>query len=165
MASTLATRKPVYKLTRDDFAAFPIWEWAINEEGLEGQDESFVRPTPLTAIPKGAFAQYGVAAQAKLRSGATFPAWAEVMVKGNKVSIQPTSVFLHDRHLDMVGMETTRLLSRLTQEVDNYPVSWVLSVPFDGEPKPRRGRVHRGLLLQLLALLRRLGFARQLGSA
>jgi hypothetical protein len=161
MSSNLATRKTVYKLTRDDFASYPIWEWAIGEEGAEGQDESFVRPTAFTSIPKSDFAQFVVAADSKLRKGTVMPACAEVTVRDKQVSIHPMSVLLYDRHLDIAGMETTRLLSRLTQEVDNYPVSWVLKVPLDGEGKPRQGRVPRSLLLQLIALWRRLKIARQ----
>jgi hypothetical protein len=161
MLSNLSTRKTIYEVTRDDFATYPIWEWAIGDEDAEGQDESFVRPSPLASIPRRESAQFVVAADAKLRKGTVMPACAEVTVKGEQVSIQPMSIFLYDRHLDIAGMETTRVLSRLTQEVDNYPVSWVLKVPLEGEAKPRQGRVPRSLPLQLLALWRRLKFARQ----
>jgi hypothetical protein len=37
-------RKPIYELTADDFLAFPVWEYALDEEGEEGQDETTVRP-------------------------------------------------------------------------------------------------------------------------
>jgi hypothetical protein len=37
-------RKPVNELTREDFARYPIWKYATSEEGLEGQDETTVRP-------------------------------------------------------------------------------------------------------------------------
>jgi hypothetical protein len=43
LATTLKTRKPVVNLTVSDLRAFPIWEFAIDEEGeaeqgLESQD-------------------------------------------------------------------------------------------------------------------------------
>jgi len=37
-------RKQVYELTVEDLARRPIWEFARDEEGLEGQDEATVRP-------------------------------------------------------------------------------------------------------------------------
>ncbi len=37
-------RKQVYELTLDDLNQFPVWEFALDEEGEEGQDEATVRP-------------------------------------------------------------------------------------------------------------------------
>ena len=37
-------RKPVNELTIDDFNKFPVWEFALDEEGDENQDETTVRP-------------------------------------------------------------------------------------------------------------------------
>lgn len=37
-------RKQVYELTLDDVKKFPVWEFALDEEGEEGQDEATVRP-------------------------------------------------------------------------------------------------------------------------
>jgi hypothetical protein len=47
-------RKQVYKLTLDDVSKFPVWEFALDEEGEEGQDEATVRPvqTSGTLDPK-----------------------------------------------------------------------------------------------------------------
>ena len=52
MAITLASRKPVNQLKLDDLEAFPIWEYAIDEEGVRGQDETWVRPVGSTFVPK-----------------------------------------------------------------------------------------------------------------
>jgi hypothetical protein len=41
---TLKTRKPVDELLAEDFAAFPIWEFATDEEDVPGRDETWVRP-------------------------------------------------------------------------------------------------------------------------
>src|SRR6266511_2765069 len=41
-----AIRKQVYDLTPDDLAGTPIWEFALDEEGLAGQDEATVKPRP-----------------------------------------------------------------------------------------------------------------------
>jgi len=37
-------RKQVYELTVEDFDQHPVWEFALDEEGEEGQDEATVRP-------------------------------------------------------------------------------------------------------------------------
>jgi hypothetical protein len=37
-------RKQVYELTLDDLSKFPVWEFALDEEGEKGQDEATVRP-------------------------------------------------------------------------------------------------------------------------
>ena len=39
-------RKQVYDLTLADLRRFPVWEFALDEEGEEGQDEGTVRPWP-----------------------------------------------------------------------------------------------------------------------
>lgn len=38
-------RKQVYELTVQDFLEYAIWEFCLDEEGVEGQDEATVRPT------------------------------------------------------------------------------------------------------------------------
>jgi hypothetical protein len=37
-------RKQVYDLTLDDLTRYPVWEYALDEEGEDGQDEATVRP-------------------------------------------------------------------------------------------------------------------------
>ncbi|PAE39014.1 hypothetical protein [Bacillus sp. 7884-1] len=41
----MSKSKPVDELTIDDFKESPIWEWAIDEEENEDQDETWVRPS------------------------------------------------------------------------------------------------------------------------
>lgn len=41
-------RKQVYDLTLADFDRFRVWEFALDEEGEEGQDEATVRPYKFT---------------------------------------------------------------------------------------------------------------------
>jgi len=47
----LRIRKQVYDLTIEDFEHHPIWEFALDEEGEEGQDEATVRPYSLPGPP------------------------------------------------------------------------------------------------------------------
>lgn len=57
MQVTLKTRKPVNKLTPEDLVTFPIWEFASDEEGVEGQDETWVRPVRRSQVPLEAYSQ------------------------------------------------------------------------------------------------------------
>jgi hypothetical protein len=41
MAATIATRKPIDQITVTDLMDFPIWEFCLDEEGM---DETWVRP-------------------------------------------------------------------------------------------------------------------------
>jgi hypothetical protein len=40
-------RRQIYELTADDLDRYPVWEFALDEEGEEGQDEATVRPYEL----------------------------------------------------------------------------------------------------------------------
>jgi len=57
MPITPDTRKPVDDLTVEDFLAYPIWEFALDEEGIEGRDETWVRPVDSKQVPKGEYSQ------------------------------------------------------------------------------------------------------------
>jgi len=43
----MKVRKQVYELTAGDFETSAVWEFALDEEGDEGQDEATVRPFDL----------------------------------------------------------------------------------------------------------------------
>ena len=38
-------RKQVYDLTAEDLRRYPLWEFCLDEEGIEGQDEATVKPS------------------------------------------------------------------------------------------------------------------------
>jgi len=42
--TTMHIRRQVYDLTPSDLKRYPVWEYALDEEGSEGQDEATVRP-------------------------------------------------------------------------------------------------------------------------
>jgi len=46
-------RKPYVKITAKDLTTYPAWEFASDEEGVEGQDETTVRPCLDSAVPRG----------------------------------------------------------------------------------------------------------------
>jgi hypothetical protein len=68
MAATIATRKPIDQITVADLVDFPIWEFCLDEEGVEGMDETWVRPLAAAAVPNGAYS-LSVAAEFETASG------------------------------------------------------------------------------------------------
>lgn len=44
MAYTTGKSKSLDDITLDDVLKYPIWEWALGEEGEDGQDETWQRP-------------------------------------------------------------------------------------------------------------------------
>lgn len=74
---TLKTRKPIDQLTASDLSAFPIWEYASDEEEVEDQDETWVRPVDAQVVRKGQWS-LTVAAEFCTRTGTTFPGFIGV---------------------------------------------------------------------------------------
>jgi hypothetical protein len=88
MPTTLATRKPVEELTVADLEAFPVWEFAIDGEGEdEEQDETWVRPLAGGAVPAQGDALC-VAAAVRLAGGPVYPAvlFCDADARGIEVS-------------------------------------------------------------------------------
>ncbi len=105
MTATLNTRKPVVKLKVSDFRSFPIWEFAIDEEGENGQDETWVRPVQRSLIPLGAYSLL-VAADFTMSSGRRLTGCMSVSTADRKVEISPGAV------LGRVGYKTLPTVSR-----------------------------------------------------
>lgn len=155
MLIDLQSRRSIRKISRADFAAFPVWEWAINEEDTMGLDESFLRPTALESITPGLSAQFVVGASATLSDGTVLPACAEVTVRGRKVGVEPLYLFVQERQLDFAGAETMTVLSHLTGQAEARAVSWVLAVPLDGQSDMLSGKISRPLAARLASLFKR----------
>jgi hypothetical protein len=65
-------RKDAGELTPADYARFPVWEFALDEEGIKGQNECTVRPVHPVAWPD--VYDYIVGATATFASGRIQPA-------------------------------------------------------------------------------------------
>jgi hypothetical protein len=61
-------RKPIDQLTAEDLEAFPIWEFATDEEEVEGRDETWVRPVVGQTVELGLWS-LSVAAEFRTASG------------------------------------------------------------------------------------------------
>ena len=87
MAVTLKTRKPIVTIRADDLDAFPIWEFCIDEEDVEGMDETWIRPVNARQLENDA---YG------LTVAAEFATANGLRLNGLWVSIQLTALKLLD---------------------------------------------------------------------
>lgn len=49
VTQSMTIRKQVYELAINELRDYPVWEYALDEEDREGQDEATVRPVILSA--------------------------------------------------------------------------------------------------------------------
>ena len=155
MTIDLASRRSIRKISCADFAAYPVWEWAINEGDPLGDGESFLRPTSLDSIAADPKRHYVVSATATLTEGSVLPACVEVSMRGGKRQHEPMFIFLQGRHLDFGGSETVTVLSHYTQRPGTRPLRWTLAVPLAGETVLPSGMVRESLGSRLLRLWKR----------
>jgi len=151
---TIKTRKPVVQLTATDFRTFPVWEFAIDEEGRGRQDETWVRPVDYEVIRKGAYSQI-VATDFVTRAGRTLQGFMVVTTAAVPVEINPGAIvgaigyrvlpamsrkMATRRKFDWSICERDSLLEALRESEENvFPLKFALRVSIRGEPQVRRG--------------------------
>lgn len=155
-----AAHVAVAKLTRHDLERSQIWEYCLELEGTSGIDESTVRPVDTPRDDSELLTQYLVSATYTLKHGQEFPGVVLVEMLGKKKHLEPEFIFLLDRHLAPVSMETERLLAKYTNHPGNRPTRWKLDVPLPGESRKRTGTIRRGLGFSLASLIIRLAMSR-----
>jgi hypothetical protein len=77
-------RKQVYELTLGDLNEFPIWEFRLDEEGAEGQDEATVRPYTASGPLDPAERMFVVRAVFTLADGARMRGYLTPPVRGDE---------------------------------------------------------------------------------
>jgi hypothetical protein len=140
--ATLDTRKPIDSLTVDDFTAFPIWEFAEDEEYVAGRDETWVRPVASNTVPLAADA-VSVACDFKGPTSLKFDGF--VILSTDMAQTNPDGVVLlyRGRYFPLsLGSEAAKrrsadLLGLPIGEV--FPLSYEVRVRVDGELEARRG--------------------------
>jgi hypothetical protein len=147
---TSKTRKPVDELTAEDLATYPMWEYALDEEGAFA--ETVVRPLELQTVPRDSYC-IQVAARFQLRSGAEYPGCAEVTTATDPPTVSPSFILVGGGAVALpaprsatpdvdLGIDLTRInLPRQLKVpiVDIFPAKYQLLVNFDGEDEPRGG--------------------------
>ena len=153
MAATLATRKPIDQITVADLVDFPIWEFCLDEEGVEGMDETWVRPLAAAAVPNGAYS-LSVAAEFETASGLRVNGLIGVTTAEGEVEIAyPVLLFdgkylfvpgKHDMRIDALREHDEKLRRAIADALGTspvFPLRYRLSVPIEGEASHREGTV------------------------
>ncbi|HEY4682321.1 MAG TPA: hypothetical protein VIH17_03620 [Candidatus Acidoferrales bacterium] len=146
MQVTLKTRKPADHLAASDLSTFPVWEFALDEEGIEGRDETWVRPLNTQLVRRGEYSLQ-VAADFKAACGRAYSGFVTVTTAEEPVEISGGVVLLGSDHLPipspgMFGFQEVRegLLSRLgLSESELFPITYTLRVLIEGEQVLRTG--------------------------
>jgi hypothetical protein len=132
------TRKPVDDLTLDDLAAYPVWEYATDEEGGEERDESWVRPSMTLVVPQRSYTH--VASTFTTPSGKHYAGFVTVSTLHHLPDVCQ-GVIIHDREQLFVanpeafGFRESRRYLLVTlglTEAEVFPLSFRLRIPVAG---------------------------------
>lgn len=149
-------RKSVVDLTVADFDRFPVWEFALDEEGEEGQDETTVRPYPLTGDLDPAAGMFVVRARFRLADSTEMSGYLTPPVQGDSSlgTLQPIIITGEGQVLfwwgaiepprSHVAASYRRLGKALPSHV--FPLEFSSDVPMIGGPV--RGQLPGFLLLE-----------------
>ncbi|MBE7498377.1 MAG: hypothetical protein HS117_25855 [Verrucomicrobiaceae bacterium] len=153
MKLTKKTRMPVDKLTHAHFEVFPVWEYASDEEGDEGMDETWVRPVSAKQVPADEYSQL-VTATFTTANGRQFAGFMSVspVCSTKKVLDHSGGTLFHGLQqcclIDLNGPAIDFLKKECVDELENvlklsskeiFPLSFVLGTLIEGESKLRKG--------------------------
>ncbi len=141
VAVTLKTRMPVGKLRKKHFEAFPIWEYADDEEGNDGMDETWVRPVNATMVPRRSYCQ--VAADFSTPAGKTFFGFVTVSTLEGKPDVCQGVIFYNRKNLfisnpEAFGFKDSRrelLIGLELTEKKAFPMTFTLRTQVTGNLK------------------------------
>ncbi|MES2261148.1 MAG: hypothetical protein V4724_21745 [Pseudomonadota bacterium] len=131
-------RKQVYDLTLNDLQLTPIWEFAHDEEGEEGQDEVTVRPLPLFKSLETIEVMCVARAQFHLADGTMMGGYLSPGVPGDADigHLQPTIIAEEGQVCFWCGIveperenleESYKILGKRPNDI--FPISFSLDVP------------------------------------
>ena len=135
--------KPIDSLTVQDIQLHPIWEFATDEEGVEGQDETWVRPFDSDVIPLGEYS-LSVAADFRTKSGIQLEGIVSVSTAG-EIATDAAALLLPGqyvfvpskdyRNADKEYIDVAAILGETPNSV--FPLQAILRVAVDGEESLR----------------------------
>jgi hypothetical protein len=147
-----AIRKPVDKITMDDLRTFPVWEYANDEEGVGGRDETWMKP--VLRLPVASLDNRIVGTEVRLAGGRQFmaalsnvdlddPSEREhFLVLGLYRSDGGQFILAryHDHNAQRQGPEALAAFLELPIE-EVFPISYDLSAAAKGSPSSLRGTI------------------------
>jgi hypothetical protein len=136
-------RKQVYDLTLADLNKFPVWEFALDEEGEEGQDEATVRPCDISGAVDPSEGMFIVRATFALADGTKMLGYLtpSVQANGGLGALQPVIITERGQVLFWHGVITPDA-QRLAQNYDKlgrdasrvFPIQATTDVELIGPP-------------------------------
>jgi hypothetical protein len=136
-------RKQMFDLSATDFRECAVWEFCLDEEGLEGQDETTVRPSALKELPSNSMGSFLVAADVVFGDGTkgfgylfsderdVISASPAVFVGDKKVQFQIPGSLSNERVEERKGRYYTDIgMDR--QSI--FPISFTSLIPVAGRP-------------------------------
>lgn len=145
MRPTLRTRKPIDQLRPEDLNVFPIWEFATDEEDVEGRDETWVRPLRTKVVPADSYS-LSVAATFKLACERELPGFVGVStVDGveldHAVLLPPKDyVFVPSADYWNAKVDYRKAATSLGLRLKEvFPLRFTLAVVIEGEVAVRSG--------------------------
>ncbi len=155
-------RKQVYELGVDDLSRSPVWEFALDEEGEEGQDEATVRPYALHGPLDPSAGMFIVRARLTLADGTSVIGYLTPPVQGDSSlgTLQPAAVVGAGQVSFWCGLvspdpeqiaESYRRLGK-SSPAQVFPLRFEADVPLIGGPI--RGELPGFLVLEDLDAMR-----------
>jgi hypothetical protein len=136
-------RKSVAELSLDDLELCPVWEFALDEEGEDGQDESTVRPRVMSDKLDPAAGMFIVRARFRLADGTQMHGYLTPAAEGEADlgTLQPVIVTNAGQVLFWWGVimppasELSAFYRRLGRTADKiFPLQFSSDVPILGGP-------------------------------
>ena len=145
MAATIATRKPIDQITVADLVDFPIWEFCLDEEGVESMDETWVRPLAAAAVPNEAYS-LSVAAEFETASGLRVNGLIGVTTAEGEVEIAYPVLLFDGKYLFVPSQhdadeELRRAVVDALGPSPVFPLRYRLGVLIEAEASHREGTV------------------------
>jgi hypothetical protein len=135
--TTLETRKPVDSLTPSDLADFPVWEFAADEEALDGQDETWVKPVETKVVPERGYSLI-VSVELTPAYGGAHPGL--IVVTTENCGADVSGVVLLDGYVSLDYRE--EVAAAVGKAVDLvFPIGYRSTVVVEGTDQPLLGKV------------------------
>ncbi|HEX5103536.1 MAG TPA: hypothetical protein VFV87_06975 [Pirellulaceae bacterium] len=135
-------RKPVSQVSLEDLRKHPVWEFASDEEGNAGQDETTVRPVKFVSPLELARGSFIVRSEFELRDGTKMLGYATPQAEDDSLAVlQPVIVTERGQVFFWHGVlapgakeikESYKLLGRTAKET--FPIELAIDVELSCTP-------------------------------
>jgi len=122
----MSKSKPVDDLTIEDLKENPIWEWAIDEEENEEQDETWVRPSETKNFTEELNGSI-VSGELITNNGDNFPMMCSFDIDNDEVRISSV-IYCKEKEEEYFALED------VVKKID-LPLSINIELTINGQPK------------------------------